>query len=853
MAERGSIVGRLRGNAAAGYLLAAATAVIGTLTRLALAGLLKTSFPYLTFFPLVILTTVVAGRGPGIAAATLALLATWAFVLPPYLGFAPDGSTAVALFAFAGVFAVTIGTIDGLVGVLDNLRTERDRGRALVAERDYAARAAIDSRAELAAIVDQAAVGIGREDLGGRLTLVNDGLCVILGRSRRDLLGSDLIALTHPDDVAASRAAARALLATGVSYTLEKRYLRPGGAVVWVRVHVSLTRDEGGAPRSFVAVAVDIGDIVHARALEARLAATLQGEVAAAVAAERAAAARLLTSEDALRQAQKMEAVGQLTGGIAHDFNNFLTVIAGNLDLARRALDGDMGEGSWRARRLLDNATKGTDRAATLTRRLLAFARRQPLDAQPTDPAALIADLRDLLERAAGGGIDVALTGPRTVAPVVVDRNQLEGALLNLVVNARDAMHGGGRIEVSVANHIVGADDAVRHDVAAGDYVAIAVRDRGAGLDPDTAARVFEPFFTTKAAGQGTGLGLAMVYNFVRGAGGFATFASVVGEGTTVTLLLPRYDGTLPVRFAETPGRDAAGGRETILLVEDDADVRSYAAEILRGLGYAVVEADCGETALDAVAALPPGSLPAQRRRDARHGRTGIGERGARPRPRPPHPVHDRLRAGRRAGRRGATQAVRRARPRCQSAGGARRLTRAAACPGAATRAIGPSSSTWLFRCKVGPGRPGRRCRCFCLDRYRRPDRADRTCRPCPRLRSRARPAQWLESRADAAGDGRGPCHRAAGHRQMCRDQPRAVRGPRRRRSDRERVQPRGVVAGHRPPADAARRLDALGDARRAHPARRAGRRQEEHPRRHRRPCPERGRGDHRGARGRAR
>ncbi len=609
IAERGSIVGRLRRNAPGGYLLAVVATALGLAIRLPLVGLFKANFPYLTFFPLVIAVTVIAGRGPGIAAALLSLLAAWAFIVPPYLAFAADGSTAVALFAFVGVFGITIVALDTLFGVLDTLREERDRGRALAAERDFAARAAIDSREELAAIVDQATVGIGREDLAGRLTLVNDGLCLILGRARRDLLGTSMMVLTHPADVAASEAAARALLETGSAYTLEKRYLRPDGDAVWVRLHVSLTRDAVGAPQSFVAVAVDIGDLVRARELEGRLNDTLKAQVADAIRAERDAAGRLVVSENALRQAQKMEAVGQLTGGIAHDFNNLLTVIAGNLDLARRALDGDASESSWRARRLLENAGKGTDRAAALTRRLLAFARRQPLDAQPTDPAALIADLHDLLARAAGGSIVIDIDTDAAVWPICVDRNQLESALLNLVVNARDAMPGGGRIEIVTTHRSVGIDEAPIHDVEPGAYVAIAVRDHGAGLDAETAARVFEPFFTTKAAGEGTGLGLAMVYGFVRQSAGFATFDSVVGEGTTVTLLLPRHDGGVAAPTPADRGSGAPGGCETVLLVEDDADVLSYAAEQLRSLGYTVVEADCGEVALGLVAGLPPGSL----------------------------------------------------------------------------------------------------------------------------------------------------------------------------------------------------------------------------------------------------
>ncbi len=301
--------------------------------------------------------------------------------------------------------------------------------------------------------------------------------------------------------------------------------------------------------------------------------------------------------EEALRQAQKMEAVGQLTGGIAHDFNNLLTIITGNLDMAQRSLrDADTG----RLRRALGNALKGAERAASLTQRLLAFSRRQPLAPQPLDLDRLIQGMSELLKRTLGETVLLETVTTPGLWRIEADPNQLESALLNLAVNARDAMPAGGRLTIETANARLDEDYAANQaEVAPGNYVVIAVSDTGLGMGRETLARVFEPFFTTKEIGKGTGLGLSMVYGFVKQSGGHVKIYSEEGVGTTVKIYLPRLAGD--VALPEPPERGATAQSslgETILVVEDDDDVRAYTAEILRELGYQVIEAHDGPTAL---------------------------------------------------------------------------------------------------------------------------------------------------------------------------------------------------------------------------------------------------------------
>ena len=304
----------------------------------------------------------------------------------------------------------------------------------------------------------------------------------------------------------------------------------------------------------------------------------------------------LEAAHEALRQSQKMETVGQLTGGIAHDFNNLLQIVNGNLDLLRQKLPDD----SAHLKRYADRAFTGADRAATLTQRLLAFSRRQPLAPKALDINRLIPGMSELLHRTLGETIEIeAVLTPR-LWTVEADPYQLENAILNLAINARDAMPEGGKVTIETQNtHLDHSYSAQNPEVAVGQYAVICISDTGIGMDKETAAKAIEPFFTTKEVGRGTGLGLSMVYGFVKQSGGHIKIYSEPGEGTTVKMYLPRLLGKFD-EPAEEPGPRSieAQGEETILVCEDDEDVRAYSAEVLRELGYRVLEAADGPGAL---------------------------------------------------------------------------------------------------------------------------------------------------------------------------------------------------------------------------------------------------------------
>jgi len=301
-------------------------------------------------------------------------------------------------------------------------------------------------------------------------------------------------------------------------------------------------------------------------------------------------------AEEALRQAQKMDAIGQLTGGVAHDFNNLLTVIIGGLDTIRRSKPGDQ----IRIQRAADMAIQGAQRAASLTARLLAFSRRQPLAPQPSDLNLIVRNMTELLHRTLGETVELeGVLAPR-LWTVDVDPNQLESAILNLGLNARDAMPEGGRLTIKTGNTELG-DDYVATDaeVVPGQYVMVAVSDSGHGMDQATVERVFEPFFTTKEVGKGTGLGLSMVYGFVKQSGGHVTIYSEPGQGTSVKLYFPRHHGETARNTGETERLAPCGHREeVVLVVEDNADVRAYSVMVLGELGYSVLEAEEAEEAL---------------------------------------------------------------------------------------------------------------------------------------------------------------------------------------------------------------------------------------------------------------
>lgn len=305
-----------------------------------------------------------------------------------------------------------------------------------------------------------------------------------------------------------------------------------------------------------------------------------------------AEAERRQAAEEALRQSQKMESIGQLTGGVAHDFNNLLTVVIGNLELAERSLDKSQEAADGRMRRLLQNAMQGAHRAANLTQRLLAFARRQPLKPEPVNGNELISGMSDLLHRALGETVQIEIVAAAGLWLVEADPIQLESALLNLAINARDAMPEGGKLTIETCNAFLDENYCRQHaELSPGQYVMLSVSDSGSGMTREVLDRAFEPFFTTKPAGQGTGLGLSQVYGFVKQSGGHVSLYSEPGHGSTIKVYLPRYIADVRPQDTRETLVPAGQGSETVLVVEDDADVRAYVVDALRQLNYVLFEA----------------------------------------------------------------------------------------------------------------------------------------------------------------------------------------------------------------------------------------------------------------------
>jgi PAS domain S-box-containing protein len=406
------------------------------------------------------------------------------------------------------------------------------------------------------------------------IVAVNPAWTALLGWTEGELVGERSTGFLHPDDVERTLAETRRLSEGHTSARFENRYRHKDGSYRWL----SWT----GVPE---------GGFVHA--------------VARDVTAEKAAQAELAEAQEQLRQAQKMEAVGQLTGGVAHDFNNLLQVILGSLDLLRRRVP----DADERTRRSLQSAAEAAKRGAVLTARLLAFSRRQTLDPKPVEPNRLVAGMSDLLRRSLGEAVRVETVLAGGLWRACADPHQLENAILNLAVNARDAMPPeGGRLTVETANaHLDERYARDNPDVPAGEYVMIAVSDTGSGMSPEVASKAFDPFFTTKDVGQGTGLGLSQVYGFVKQSGGHVKIYSEPGEGTSVKIYLPRLreGGAAEAAPEAGAGRSEArspplpsGDGETVLVVEDEASVRRFTTEALRELGYRVLEADGARAAL---------------------------------------------------------------------------------------------------------------------------------------------------------------------------------------------------------------------------------------------------------------
>ncbi len=444
------------------------------------------------------------------------------------------------------------------------------RGGRLRQALNRSAHALHDAEERFHTLLNQAPVGICQTNLSGCFLLANKRYCALLGREMDALRTLLIHDLTHPEDRDRHRAGQARMLATGEPFVIEKRLVRPDESDVWVISHMSVTHDAEGRPQHIIAA---VQDISHRRAAEAALQAmnaTLEQRVADAV-AERARV------EESLRQSQRMEALGQLAGGVAHDFNNVLQAIAGGARLIQRRPDNPDS-----VRRLAGLVVDAADRGASVTRRLLSFARRGSLQPGPVEASPLLEDLREMLARTLGSGITVQASVEADLPPMMADKGGLETVLVNLATNARDAMldeaglPGAGPNWVSL--HAARDDDAT--GLPRGPYVRLEVADSGPGMDGDTLAHAAEPFFTTKPRGRGTGLGLSVARGFAEQSGGLMAIQSVPGQGTTVQIWLPA------IIAAAAPVRPDV--RPVVVLVDDDVEVRDVLADILASHGCRV-------------------------------------------------------------------------------------------------------------------------------------------------------------------------------------------------------------------------------------------------------------------------
>ncbi|WP_312404572.1 PAS domain S-box protein [Brevundimonas sp.] len=491
------------------------------------------------------------------------------------------------------VRAVKVGAAeDRQIAIFFTDATARREAQARLETSEASARANAD-RVQLA-LAAGAIIGTWVWDLRTDQFTVDEGFATSFGLDpalgRSGIRLEQIVATVHPDDRDGLMQAIETAISKGGAYAHQYRVLQADGAYHWIEANGRIDRDADGRPASFPGVLIDVG---HRRAIE--------GERDQAIAALRALnetlerqvaqrSADLMRAEAQLRQSQKMEAVGQLTGGLAHDFNNLLAGVSGALELgAKRLNQGRLTE----VEKYLEAAQGAAKRAAALTHRLLAFSRQQTLDPKPTDVNALVQDMMELIQRTVGPAIALRFVQSDALWPALVDSSQLENALLNLCINARDAMPDGGSVTIRSANLSIDEKAAAAQNVEPGEYLTLSVTDTGIGMSPDLISKVFEPFFTTKPLGQGTGLGLSMIYGFTRQSGGQVRIHSTVGEGTTVTLHLPRHCGVAAPQIVEdspaSPVKPAAG--EAILIVDDEDTVRMLIRDVMTDLGYLALEA----------------------------------------------------------------------------------------------------------------------------------------------------------------------------------------------------------------------------------------------------------------------
>ena len=471
-----------------------------------------------------------------------------------------DGSRFWALVVIDPVYQD--GTLIGFAKITRDMTEQREAHlAAMESERRF--------RLLVESVTDYAICMLSPE---GRVTNWNAGAERIKGYAASEIIGQHFSRFYTDEDIAAGKPEmALAIARRDGHYEAEGWRRRKDGSRFWASAVVDAIYDEGKLI-GFAKITRDLTERQDAQQ-------------------------RLEQSRELLFQSQKMEAVGQLTGGLAHDFNNLLTGIIGSLELMKRRMaQGRIAD----LERFMTAAQDAASRAAALTHRLLAFARRQTLDPKVISPNLLIANLQDLLQRTVGPTIELETVCAADLGSALCDPHQLDNAILNLCINARDAMPNGGRITIETASATLNDREAQARDMEPGQYIVIGVTDTGNGIPPDIVAHVFEPFFTTKPTGQGTGLGLSMIYGFAKQSGGQVLIDSQVGVGTTVRIYLPQHSGKADAevpqdRMAEAP---QAGYDETILIVDDEPTVRTVITEVLGELGYAAIEVSDGASGL---------------------------------------------------------------------------------------------------------------------------------------------------------------------------------------------------------------------------------------------------------------
>ena len=551
-----------------GCAAAFAGAWLGFWEHLALGQALATA-TFLTFFPGILMAALIGGVLAGVLAAFISAGLAVYYLIPPIDDLAvlwPGGWVEVASFlavsaTLIALIEYTVATSSKLARTTALLRGSNDLLAAQARERS----AQLQDKETLIQTFFKHSpqchvVFVVTEDGKFRYEEANPATLQLYGKRREAVIGLTIDDLFDSETSAVLNAHLTNCLRQNEPY----RYERAQGAAV-IEALVTPVPSEDGATRRLIVTA---GDVTKRRQLE-----------------------------EQLRQSQKMEAVGQLTGGLAHDFNNLLTGIAGSIEL----LESRIAQGRIdNLQRYIHTAKGAARRAASLTHRLLAFSRRQTLDAKPTDLNGLVFDLDELVRRTVGPAITVEFIAAAGLWLTLVDQNQLENAVLNLCINARDAMPDGGRLTVETGNKWLDARAAKERDLDPGQYVSLCVSDTGVGMPPEVAARAFDPFFTTKPLGEGTGLGLSMVYGFVRQSGGHARIYSERNAGTMVCLYLPRYFGEAEQEAAEVEFADGSSveSGETVLVVDDEPSVRMLVTEVLDELGFTAIEAEDGRIGL---------------------------------------------------------------------------------------------------------------------------------------------------------------------------------------------------------------------------------------------------------------